>query len=79
MKTAVVGAGLVGSTAACALTLRGVGREIILVDIYRAVGGGLFYVDGQAKDYSKCRPKENSAAAPPILDTTRITLTPPLI
>src|SRR5436190_15933813 len=32
MKVGVVGAGLVGSTAAYALVMRGVGREIVLVD-----------------------------------------------
>ncbi|MCI0704672.1 MAG: L-lactate dehydrogenase [Planctomycetia bacterium] len=32
MKVAVVGSGLVGSTAAYALVMRGVGREIVLVD-----------------------------------------------
>ena len=33
MKIAVIGAGLVGSTAAYALVMRGVGREIVLVDL----------------------------------------------
>lgn len=33
MKIGVVGAGLVGSTAAYALVMRGVGREIVLVDL----------------------------------------------
>jgi len=32
MKVGVVGSGLVGSTAAYALVMRGVGREIVLVD-----------------------------------------------
>ena len=32
MKIGVVGSGLVGSTAAYALVMRGVGREIVLVD-----------------------------------------------
>lgn len=33
MKIAVIGAGLVGSTSAYALVMRGVGREIVLVDL----------------------------------------------
>src|SRR5262245_5295748 len=32
MKVGIVGAGLVGSTAAYALIMRGVGREVVLVD-----------------------------------------------
>jgi malate/lactate dehydrogenase len=36
MKIGVVGCGLVGSSAAFALVMNGVGREIILVDINRA-------------------------------------------
>jgi len=36
MKTGIIGAGLVGATAAYALTMRGVGREIVLVDIDHA-------------------------------------------
>src|SRR3982750_1632961 len=32
MKVGIVGSGLVGSTAAYALVMRGVGREIVLVD-----------------------------------------------
>ena len=32
MKVGVVGSGLVGATAAYALVMRGVGREIVLVD-----------------------------------------------
>src|SRR5262245_12654533 len=32
MKTGIVGSGFVGSTAAYALIMRGIGREIILVD-----------------------------------------------
>jgi L-lactate dehydrogenase len=36
MKIGIVGSGLVGSTAAYALVMRGVGREIVLVDINRA-------------------------------------------
>jgi L-lactate dehydrogenase len=32
MKIGVVGSGLVGSTAAYALIMRGLGREIVLVD-----------------------------------------------
>lgn len=35
MKVGIVGAGMVGSTAAYAMLMRGVGREIILVDIDR--------------------------------------------
>ncbi len=35
MKTGIVGSGLVGSTAAYAMLMRGVGREIILVDLDR--------------------------------------------
>lgn len=33
MKVGIVGAGLVGSTVAYALIMRGVGREIVLVDL----------------------------------------------
>ncbi|MGD8464193.1 MAG: NAD(P)-binding protein, partial [Anaerolineae bacterium] len=33
MKIGIVGTGMVGSTAAYALVMRGVGREIVLVDI----------------------------------------------
>jgi L-lactate dehydrogenase len=36
MKIGIVGCGMVGSTSAFALVMRGVGREIILVDINRA-------------------------------------------
>lgn len=36
MKVGVVGSGLVGSTAAYALVMRGVGREIVLVDLNEA-------------------------------------------
>jgi len=36
MKTGVVGCGLVGATSAYALVMRGVGREIVLVDVNRA-------------------------------------------
>jgi L-lactate dehydrogenase len=36
MKIGIVGAGLVGSTAAYAMVMRGVGREIVLVDLNRA-------------------------------------------
>ena len=32
MKVGIVGRGLVGSTAAYALVMRGIGREIVLVD-----------------------------------------------
>ncbi len=32
MKVGVVGSGLVGATAAYALVMRGVGREIVLID-----------------------------------------------
>ncbi len=35
MKTGIVGSGLVGSTAAYAMLMRGVGREIVLVDLDR--------------------------------------------
>ena len=35
MKVGVVGSGFVGSTAAFALVMRGVGREIVLVDLNR--------------------------------------------
>ena len=42
MKVGVVGGGLVGSTAAYALVMRGVGRECVLVDRNgdRGRGGG---------------------------------------
>ena len=33
MKIGIVGTGMVGSTAAYAMVLRGVGREIVMVDI----------------------------------------------
>lgn len=33
MKVGIVGSGLVGSTAAYALVMRGVGSEIVLVDV----------------------------------------------
>ena len=33
MKIGIIGSGLVGSTAAYALVMRGVGREVVLVDI----------------------------------------------
>src|SRR5437899_10133208 len=36
MKIGVVGCGMVGSTSAYALVMRGVGREIVLVDLNRA-------------------------------------------
>src|SRR5262247_3995990 len=36
MKVGVVGSGLVGSTAAYALVMQGVGREIVLVDMNEA-------------------------------------------
>src|SRR3954464_9313400 len=36
MKIGIVGCGMVGSTAAYALVMRGVGREIVLVDLNRA-------------------------------------------
>jgi L-lactate dehydrogenase len=36
MKIGIVGAGLVGATSAYAMVLRGVGREIVLVDLNRA-------------------------------------------
>jgi L-lactate dehydrogenase len=36
MKIGIVGAGLVGSTAAYAMVMRGVGREIVLVDLNRS-------------------------------------------
>src|SRR5262245_11860567 len=36
MKIGIVGCGLVGSTAAYALVMSGVGREIVLVDLNRA-------------------------------------------
>lgn len=36
MKIGIVGSGLVGATAAYALVMQGVGREIILVDLHRA-------------------------------------------
>src|SRR5436853_4388809 len=36
MKVGIVGAGLVGSTAGYALVMRGVGREIVLVDRHSA-------------------------------------------
>lgn len=36
MKIGIVGSGMVGATAAYALVMRGVGREIILVDVNRA-------------------------------------------
>ncbi len=36
MKVGVIGAGLVGATAAYALVLRGIGREIVLVDLNKA-------------------------------------------
>src|SRR3954466_16128928 len=36
MKIGIVGCGLVGSTAAFALVMRGLGREIVLVDLNRA-------------------------------------------
>ncbi|MBX3048956.1 MAG: L-lactate dehydrogenase [Anaerolineales bacterium] len=39
MKIGVIGAGLVGSTAAYALIMRGVGREIVLVDLDAARAG----------------------------------------
>lgn len=32
MKVGIIGAGFVGSTAAYALVMRGIGREIVLVD-----------------------------------------------
>jgi L-lactate dehydrogenase len=36
MKVAIVGCGMVGSSSAYALVMRGVGREIVLVDLHRA-------------------------------------------
>ncbi len=36
MKIAIVGCGMVGSASAFALVMRGVGREIVLVDLNRA-------------------------------------------
>ena len=36
MKVGIVGCGMVGSTAAYALVMSGVGREIVLVDLNRA-------------------------------------------
>ena len=36
MKTGIVGVGMVGSASAFALVMRGVGREIVLVDLNRA-------------------------------------------
>src|SRR6185369_7379558 len=36
MKVGIVGCGMVGSAAAFALVMRGVGREIVLVDLNRA-------------------------------------------
>src|SRR6184192_482216 len=36
MKIGIVGCGMVGSTSAFALVMRGVGREIVLVDLNRA-------------------------------------------
>ena len=36
MKVGIVGCGMVGSTSAYALVMRGVGREIVLVDLNRA-------------------------------------------
>ena len=36
MKIGIVGCGMVGSAAAFALVMRGVGREIVLVDLNRA-------------------------------------------
>jgi len=36
MKIGVVGCGMVGSTAAFALVMRGIGREIVLVDVNHA-------------------------------------------
>jgi L-lactate dehydrogenase len=36
MKIGVVGCGMVGSTSAFALVMRGVGREIVLVDVNKA-------------------------------------------
>jgi L-lactate dehydrogenase len=35
-KIGIVGAGMVGSAAAFAMVMRGVGREIVLVDLNRA-------------------------------------------
>ncbi len=35
MKIGIIGSGLVGSTAAYALVMRGIGREVILVDLDR--------------------------------------------
>ena len=36
MKVGIVGCGMVGSASAYALVMRGVGREIVLVDVNRA-------------------------------------------
>ena len=36
MKIGIVGCGMVGSASAYALVMRGVGREIVLVDLNRA-------------------------------------------
>jgi L-lactate dehydrogenase len=48
MKTGIVGTGMVGSTAAHALLMRGVGREIVPVDKNvkraQAEADGLFHV-----------------------------------
>jgi len=35
MKVGIVGTGMVGATAAYAMVLRGVGREIVLVDLHK--------------------------------------------
>jgi L-lactate dehydrogenase len=36
MKVGIIGAGMVGATAAYAMIMRGVGREIVLVDLNEA-------------------------------------------
>lgn len=37
MKIGIVGSGVVGSTAAYAMVMRGIGREIVLVDMNAAI------------------------------------------
>ena len=40
MKIGVIGSGFVGSTSAYAMVMRGVGREIVLVDLNKAARPG---------------------------------------
>ena len=50
MKVGIVGAGKVGATAAYAMVMKGVGREIVLVDLDKV------RTEAEAMGYSSCNP-----------------------